>query len=152
MEHETGLALLKRLCKSKDVPENQIPALITELIDFGGIDTRELTVDMVLRGLNREPGANWDELRFSAYEMLSYFTAMGSDGMRAEFNDARMALVATIVIALAATSIPSGIGTGYELPNICLILHAMADVYYEELETVVSWVGAELRHALAPGM
>ena len=146
MVHSDGLILLKKLCKSSRLQEECIPELVEMLIDFGGIDTEKLTPDMVIRGLQRERDAGWHELGFSARELLSYYAAMGVEQMKVEFADPKAAMVAAIVVMLAATGIPSGIGSGFELANICLILHSLGGVLYDDFEELYCWVAAAAQH------
>lgn len=136
-----GIELLTTLAKSRELSETDLPKIYQRLIDDGGLDTESLTVDGIVRGLNRDPNAPWHELYFGACELLAYYIVIGKSELQTIDCLSRC-----VAIMLTSIGIPSGYGSGIELANICRLLHLMGDAMYEDLDVMFCFVADQLSH------
>lgn len=64
----TALEVLQRVAHETRGGDDAMAKFVVYFIEFGGIDTQELTADEVMKGIHDQDDANWRELWWSANE------------------------------------------------------------------------------------
>jgi len=137
----TGSELLGLLCANRGLDPSWVALVAQHMVTSGGIDTSDLTEEMVMSGLNRLPQAPWMTLYSSLSEMLFFYATL--EGFNIDTLDG---LAAVGTVAIVSAGIPTGYGTGYELSNICRVLSSLEQFLYEDIDDVFCFVASQLAH------